>query len=156
MDEKQLSNLTLSSWAASVWEKELRGVPLQAQESALAWCMRQHADLRNFWNNLNNTSVVETQRAANILVHIYNDSAVKLQLESNNPPEICQSFRVMRERGFLEIDAIHAIAYVLQELNWNAKTAGVEFDQKQYVERTQRYVENVIEHPDLLRGLRVT
>ena len=156
MDDKHLANLTLSSWAASVWEKELRGVPLQMQEAALAWCMRQHNDWRNFWNNLNNSSVVETQRATNILVHIYNDAAVKLQLDSKNPPEICQSFQTMRGKGFPEMDAIHAIAYVLQEQNWSAKTAGVDFDQKQYVDRALRYVDNVIEHPELLRSLRIT
>jgi hypothetical protein len=37
---------------------------------------------------------------------------------------------------------------------WNAKTSGVPFDQKQYIERARRYMENVIEHPDLMRGLR--
>jgi len=155
MDDKTLNNLTLSSWAATVWEKELRGVPLQLQESALAWCMRQHADWRNFWNNLNNHATVETQRATNMLVHIYNDAAVKLQLQSNNPPEICEFHEAMRRKGFSEMDALHAIAYVLQELNWNAKTTGTTFDQQQYIDRTRRYVENVMEHPDLLRGLRV-
>jgi Domain of unknown function (DUF1841) len=154
MDDKTLNNLTLSSWAASVWEKELRGVPLQLQESSLAWCMRQHADWRNFWNNLNNHATVETQRAANILTHIYNDAAVKLQLESNSPPEIKEFFQEMRKKGFSEMDALHAIAYVWQEMSWNSKSAGVTFDQKQYIERTKRYVENVIAHPDLLRGLR--
>lgn len=156
MDEKKLDNLTLSSWAASVWEKELRGVRLQLQEAALAWCMRQHPDWRNFWNNLNNSDTVNTPRATNILVHIYNDASVKLQLDSNNPPEINEFHQAMRGKGFSEMDALHAIAFVLQEQNWNAKTAGVAFDQKQYIERTKRYVENVIEHPDLIRGLRVT
>src|SRR6266481_3538732 len=156
MDEKRLNNLTLSSRAASVWEKELRGVPLQLQELALAWCMRQHPDWRNFWNNLNNYETVNTPRVTNILVHIYNDAAVKLQLDSNNPPEIYQYFQAMRGKGFSDMDAIHAIAFVLQEQSWNAKTSGGDFDQKQYIERTKRYVENVIEHPDLMRGLRVT
>ena len=155
MDDKTLSNLTLSGWAATVWEKELRGVPLQMQESALAWCMRQHADWRNFWNNLNNHATVETQRATNILVHIYNDAAVKQQIDSNNPPEIVEFYQEMRKKGFSEMDALHAIAYVMQELNWNAKSNGGTFDQKQYVERAKRYCDNVMEHPDLLRGLRM-
>jgi hypothetical protein len=142
---KNTSAISLSPLGQPVsGKKELRGVPLQMQESALAWCMRQHSDWRNFWNNLNDTSVVETQRARNILVHIYNDAAVKLQLESNNPPEICQFFDAMRGKGFLEMDALHAIAYVLQEQNWNAKTAGVDFDQTRYIERTKRYVESVM------------
>jgi hypothetical protein len=156
MDEHKLNNLTLSSWAAGVWEKELRGVRLQLQEAALAWCMRQHADWRNFWNNLNNPDTVNTPRGTNILIHIYNDAAVKLQLDSNNPPEILESYQTMRGKGFSDMDALHAIAFVLQEQNWNAKTTGMAFDQKQYVERAKRYVQNVIEHPDLIRGLRVT
>jgi len=156
MDEKKLDNLTLSSWAASVWEKELRGVPLHLQELALAWCMRQHSDWKNLWNGLHNADVVNSPRATNILVHIYNDAAVKLQLDTNNPPEIQELFHAMRGKGFSDMDALHAISYVLQEQNWNAKTSGVAFDQKQYIERTKRYVENVMEHPDLIRGLRVT
>jgi Domain of unknown function (DUF1841) len=156
MDEKRLNNLTLSSWAAGVWEKELRGVPLQLQEAALAWCMRKHSDWRNFWNSLNNTDAVNTPRATNLLVHIYNDAAVKLQLDSNNPSEINQCFQAMQGTGFSEMDALHAIAFVLQEQSWNAKTAGVAFDQKQYIERVKQYVKNVIEHPELIRGLRVT
>jgi Domain of unknown function (DUF1841) len=156
MDERKLNNLTLSSWAASVWEKELRGVQLQLQEAALAWCMRQHQDWRNFWNNLNHTDTVNTPRGTSILVHIYNDAAVKLQLDSKNPPEISSFHQTMRSKGFSDMDALHAIAFVLQEQNWNAKNAGVSFDEKQYIERAKRYVDNVIEHPDLIRGLRVT
>src|SRR5262245_34199135 len=155
MDEKKLNNLSLSTWAASVWEKELRRVPLQSQEFALAWCMRQHTDWRNFWNNLNNPDTVNTPRATNMLVHIYNDASVKLQLESNNPPEIKQSFHALRGKGFSDMDALHAIAFVLQEQMRNAKNDGVAFDQNQYIERAKRYVENVIEHPDLMRGLRL-
>jgi Domain of unknown function (DUF1841) len=156
MDEKKLNNMTLSSWAAGVWEKELRGVPLQLQESALAWCMRQHTDWRNFWNNLNNPETVNTPRGTNILVHIYNDASVKLQLDSKNPPEINQCFDTMRGKGFSDMDALHTIAFVLQEQTWNAKNNGVGFDQSQYVERVKQYMENVIAHPELMRGLRLT
>jgi hypothetical protein len=79
-----------------------------------------------------------------------------MQLESNSPPEIKEFYQAMQGKGFCDMDALHAIAFVLQEQNWNAKTAGVEFNQKQYVERASRYVDNVIEHPELIRGLRVT
>src|SRR5207248_1985632 len=120
MDDKSLNNLTLSTWAATVWGKELRGVPLQIQEASLAWCMRQHAEYRNFWNSLG-TTAADTPRAGNILLHIYSDGAVKLQLESNNPPEITQLFQAMRAKGFSDMDALHAIAHVLKEENWNAK-----------------------------------
>jgi hypothetical protein len=154
MDEKTLNNLTLSSWAATVWSKELRGVPLQPQEASLAWCMKQHNDWRPFWNSLG-TSAAETPRATNVLVHIYNDASVKLQLDSNNPPEIIQLFQVMRGKGFPDLDALHALAYVMQEQSWNAKTVGGTFDPKQYVERAKQYVENVIVHPEIIRNLRL-
>ena len=85
--------------------------------------MRQHGDWRNFWNNLNNADTVNTP--TNILVHIYNDAAVRLQLESKNPPEIGECFHAMRGKGFADMDALHAIAFVLQEQTWNAKTTGV-------------------------------
>jgi hypothetical protein len=124
------------------------------QEASLAWCMKQHNELRNFWNNLN-TSEAETQRAANILVHIYNDAAVKLQLDSDNPPEINQLFHALRGRGFPDLDALHALAYVMQEQSWNEKTTGEAFDLKQYVQRARQYVENVMAHPEILRSLRL-
>ena len=155
MDDKSLSNLTLSTWAASVWEKELRGVPLQLQEAALAWSMRLHSDWRNFWNNLGGANAADTPRATNMLVHIYNDAAVKLQLDNNNPPEINQLFQKMKGHGFSDMDALHAIAFVMQEQTWNAKTTGEAFDMKQYVERAKTYVENVIQHPEIVRSLRL-
>jgi hypothetical protein len=155
MDDSILKDATLASWAARVWEKELRGVPLPMQESTLAWCMRQHADWRSFWNNLNNHAVISAPRATRILVHIYNDGAVKLQLESNNPPEINELFQRMRTKGFYEIDALHALSFVLQELSGSANAAGTGFDRQQYVERATRYVESVIEQPHLMDGLKM-
>jgi len=156
MDDSILKDLTLASWAARVWEKELRGVPLPIQESTLAWCMRQHADWRSFWNNLNNYETISTPRATSILVHIYNDGAVKLQVESNHPPEIGQLFQRMRAKGFSEMDAVHALSFVLQEQTWNAKAAGTGFDRQLYVELATQYVENVIAQPDLIGGLKVS
>jgi hypothetical protein len=155
MDEMLLKDMTLASWAARVWDKELRGVPLQSQESSLAWCMRQHSDWRTFWNNLNNDETIHSPRATDILVHIYNDSAVKQQLDSNNPAEISELFRKMKAKGFLEMDALHTLSHVLQEQTGNVKAAGTGFDRQQYVERATGYVENVMAQPHLLGGLKV-
>ena len=154
MDDKSLNNLTLSTWAAAVWGKELRGVPLQVQEAALAWCMRQHAEYRNFWNTLG-TTAADTPRAGNILLHIYSDGAVKLQLESNNPPEINEVFKKMRGKGFADMDALHAIAHVMREENWSNKGSGEAFDTKRYIDKVQKYADTVIEHPEFLRHLRL-
>lgn len=79
--------------------------------------MRQHSDWKNLWNGLHNADVVNSPRISNILVHIYNDAAVKLQLDTNNPPEIQELFHAMRGKGFSDMDALHAISYVLQEQN---------------------------------------
>jgi hypothetical protein len=98
LDERTLSNLTLSSWAATVWEKELRGLPLQKQEASLAWCMRQHEEWRNFWNSLNHPRSADAPRSTSMLVHIYNDAAVKLQLDTKNPPEILELFQTMQRK----------------------------------------------------------
>jgi hypothetical protein len=153
MDDKTLNNLTLSSWAATVWSKELRGVPLQPQEASLAWCMRLHNDWRPFWNSLGNPE--QTPRATNILVHIYNDASVKLQIDSKNPLEIFDLFQSLRGKGFPDVDALHALGYVMQEQTWNAKNAGAAFDTAQYVVRAKQYVENVIAHPEIVRSLRL-
>src|SRR5436190_12962413 len=145
MNEKSLQNLTLATWAASVWEREVRGVPLQGQEAALAHCMRQHPEWRNFWNSLG-TNIEETPRATNILVHIYNDAAVKLQLDRNDPPEINALYQTLRGRGVSDMDALHAIAYVLQEQTWQAKTSGGPFDTKAYIERAKTAVQALLDN----------
>lgn len=155
MDDSILKGVTLASWAARVWEKELRGVPLAIQESTLAWCMRQHTDWRDFWNNLNNHDTISMPRATNILVHIYNDGAVKLQLETSHPPEINELFQRMRAKGFSEMDALHALSLVLQDLTGSANAAGVGFDRQQYVERATQYVEALIAQPSLIGSLKL-
>jgi len=154
LDERSLSNLTLSSWAATVWEKELRGLPLQKQEASLAWCMRQHEEWRNFWNSLNYPRSADAPRSTSMLVHIYNDAAVKLQLDSKNPPEILELFQTMQRKGFSEVDAMHAIAFVMQEQTWHAKNTGADFNMNQYIERAKAYVENVLQHPEIVHSLR--
>ena len=156
LDEKSLRNLTLSSWAARVWEKELRGLPLENQEAALAWCMRQHEEWRNFWDRLNHPRTADPVRSTSVLVHIYNDAAVKFQLDNQNPPEIVDLFQTMRRNRFTEIDAMHVIAFVMQEQTWHARDTNSDFDMKQYIERAKSYVENVLQHPKLLRSLRFT
>jgi hypothetical protein len=154
MDDKSLQGLTLATWAATVWERELRGMPLQPQEAALAFCMRQHTEWKNIWNGLG-ASGANTPRVTNILVHIYNDAAVKLQLDRNNPPEITGLFQSMRGKGFSDMDALHAIAFVMQEQTWNARNSDEPFDMAQYVQRARRYVDTVLEHPELIRALKL-
>ena len=48
------------------------------------------------------------------------------------------------------MDALHALAFVMQELTWNARTTGEAFDTKQYVERAKRYVETALQHPEIV------
>ena len=79
MNDSAIRELTLSSWAASVWEKELRGVPLMLHEAALAHCMRQHTQWRECWDQLCSMTKEDT-KTVNILVHVYNDASVRLQL----------------------------------------------------------------------------
>ena len=154
LDEKSLRNLTLSSWAAKVWEKELRGLPLENQEAALAWCMRQHREWRNFWDRLNHPRTADPVRSTSVLVHIYNDAAVKFQLDTKNPPEIVDLFQTIQRSGFTEIDAMHVIAFVMQEQTWHARNSNSDFNMKQYIERAKAYVEDVLQNPEIVRSLR--
>jgi hypothetical protein len=147
MNENSIRELTLTSWAASVWERELRGVKLELHEAALAYCMRQHSEWKPFWNQLANSNS-DNAKVASILVHIYNDAAVKLQVDRNDPPEINSSFQTLRGQGSTDMDALHRIAFVLQEQTWNAKTSGGAFDMKVYLEKVQSAVETYLEHRD--------
>ncbi len=151
MNDSAIRDLTLSSWAAGVWEKELRGVPLQFQEAALAYCMRQHTEWREFWNQLG-YAPKEDSKTINILVHIYNDASVKLQLDRNDPPEINSLYQLLRGRGIADLDALHAIAFVLQEQTWQAKNAGESFDIKKYVERAKSSVQMLLDNPKFIRS----
>jgi hypothetical protein len=140
-----MRDLTLASWAASVWERELRGVPLEIHEAALAYCMKQHNEWKPFWNQLASSSC-DHAKVVSILVHIYNDAAVKLQVDRNEPPEINSSFQTLRGKGVTDMDALHRIAFVLQEQTWSAKTSGGAFDMKLYLEKVQSAVQFYIEH----------
>jgi Domain of unknown function (DUF1841) len=150
MNDSAIRDLTLGTWAASVWEKELRGVPLAVQEASLAYCMREHTEWREHWNRLN-TIGQDDPKIINILAHIYNDAAVKLQIERKNPPEIGELYQALRRRGITDMDAIHAIAFVLQEQTLQAKNTGVSFDMKDYVQRVKSNVRAILENPKLIR-----
>jgi hypothetical protein len=151
INDSAMRDLTLGTWAAGVWEKELRGVPLVFQEASLAYCMRQHSECRDFWGRLGSIGS-EDATAINILVHIYNDAAVKLQIDQNNPPEINTLYQLLRGRGIAEMDALHAIALVLQEQTWDSKNTGKPFDIKKYVERAKSSVQVILDNPRFIRS----
>ena len=154
MNDSAIRDLTLSGWAAGVWEKELRGVPLQFQEASLAYCMRQHTEWRDYWNQLNSADNEDT-KVVNLLVHIYNDAAIKLQLDRKDPPEIHSLYQLLRGRGITDMDALHAIAFVFQEQTWHSKNTGAPFDTKTYVERAKSTVQTLLENPKFIRSSKV-
>ena len=154
MNDGVIRDLTLGAWAAGVWQKELRGVPLVFQEASLAFCMRQHSEWRQHWNHLDSIGA-EDAKILSILVHIYNDAAVKLQIDQNDPPEIATLYQLLRGRGVMDMDALHVIAFVLQEQTWHSKNTGAPFDTKTYVDRAKSSVQAVLENPKLIRSSKV-
>jgi hypothetical protein len=106
MNESAIRSLTLGAWAASVWEKEVRGVPLVFHEASLAYTMRQHSEWREHWSRLDSIGSDDV-KIINILVHIHNDAAVKLQIDRKDPPEICELYQLLRRRGIMDMDALH-------------------------------------------------
>jgi hypothetical protein len=151
MNDSAIRDLTLSTWAAAVWEKELRGIPLVFQEASLAYCMRQHSEWREHWNHLGSIGSEDT-KIVSILVHIYNDAAVKLQIDRSDPPEIYALYQLLRGRGITDMDALHAIAFVLQEQTWHSKNTGAPFDMTTYVERAKLSVQAILENPKFIRS----
>ncbi len=152
MNGNAIRELTLSSWAADVWEKQRRlGVSLKIDEAALAYCMRQHTEWWETWNRLGSMAKQDTQ-ALNILVHVYNDASVKLQLDRNDPPEINSLYQLLRNRGMAEMDALHAIAPVLQERTRNARNRGESFDVNNYIERAKSVVQMLLDNPKPFRS----
>ena len=154
MNESAIRDLTLGAWASGVWEKELRGVRLVFQEASLAYCMRQHSEWREHWNHLSSIGSEDT-KIVSVLVHIYNDAAVKLQIDQNDPPEIYALYQLLRGRGITDMDALHAIAFVLQEQTWHSKNTGAPFDTKTYVERAKSSVQAILENPKFIRSGRL-
>ena len=154
MNDAALQEMTLATWAASVWEREIRGIPLKLQEAALARCMRQHPEWRPYWDSLVTRNIEDSPKLASILVHIYNDAAVQLQVDTKNPREIYELSQRMRSRGFSEVEALHQIAFVLQDVTWQAKTSGQSLDVQEYVDKTTEYIESILLHPKLARTSR--
>ena len=154
MNDATLQDMTLATWAASVWQREVRGVPLKLHEAALGKCMRQHPEWRAYWDSLVTRNIEDSPKLASILVHIYNDAAVQLQLDTKNPPEIYALYEGMRGRGFLEEDALHQLAFVLQDVTWHAKTNGHSLDMQQYIKKAKEFVQSVLCQPKLARTSR--
>lgn len=154
MNDNLIRDLTLRNWAADVWEKELRGVPLAVHEASLAYCMRQHSEWRDQWNHLNST-LSEDAKTVDILVHIYNDAAVKLQIDQKNPAEIDRLYQLLIGRGIADMDALHVLAFVLQEQTWQSKNAGAPFDMATYLARAKSKVQAILENPKLIRTSRI-
>ena len=154
MNDATLQDMTLATWAASVWQKEVRGIPLKLHEAALGKCMRQHIEWRPFWDSLVTRNIEDSPKLGSILVHIYNDAAVQLQLDTKNPPEIHTLYEGMRGRGFTAEDALHQIAFVLEDVTWQAKTRGQSLDMQQYIEKAKGYTQSVLCQPKLARASR--
>lgn len=154
MNDNTIRDLTLGAWAAGVWDKDLRGVPLLSHEASLVYCMKQHSEWRDHWNRLDSISG-EDAKTINILVHIYNDTAVKLQIDQRDPAEIGELYQLLRARGIADMDALHTIAFVLQEQTWQSKNSGVAFDMRAYVERAKSSVQAILENPKLIRSSKV-
>ncbi len=127
---------------------------MKFHEGALGTCMRLHPEWRQYWDNLVTKEHEDTPKLGSILVHIYNDAAVQVQLDTKNPPEIHELYQRMRAHGFSEADALHQLAFVLQDVTWQAKTNSQDLDMKHYVEKARQYVRTVLSQPTFARTSR--
>jgi hypothetical protein len=60
----------------------------------------------------------------------------------------------MRARGFTQEDALHQLAFVLEDVTWQAKTKGQNVDMQQYIEKAKAYTQSVLCQPKLARSSR--
>ena len=57
----------------------------------------------------------------------------------------------MRAKGILDMEALHVIAFALQEQTWSVKESGGAFDMAAYVGRVQASVETFLGNRQLTR-----
>jgi hypothetical protein len=143
MDD-DLEGLTLANWAAGIWYKHCRGVPLNGHEAAIVYCMEHHQEWRARWDALGESKDPELSRD---VLHVHYDALVKMQVDGNDPPEIRECFEKLREREFTEFDALHTIVPALSETLWAAKTKNQPFDNASYTQLAQQYVRVAILRP---------
>ena len=84
------------------------------------------------------------------LRHVFNDAAVKMQIESGHPSEIGSLYDDMRTAQFTELEGSHAIGLALDEETWCVRQ-GDAFNSSRCVERARSYVNETTSRPNLVR-----
>ena len=114
MEDSKLQTMTLLTWTLQVWRDCRRGLPLQGQHAAIAYCLQKHPEWWSDWEsaeNLHGNDVTITNR----LIHIHNDAAIRLQIEREQPAEVKALYDSLCEKGFTEFESIHTLAVAFTE-----------------------------------------
>ncbi|HEY2382482.1 MAG TPA: DUF1841 family protein [Terriglobia bacterium] len=143
-----LEGLTLANWVGGIWFKYRRGVPLTGYEGALAHCMEFHKEWRSRWDSLGHSNDPELSRD---VLHVHYDAMVKVQIDSDSPPEIRQFYNKLREKAFTEFEALHTLIPPLTEALWMAKTKNEPFDNARYIQLAKQYVDVALMRPTSVR-----
>jgi len=102
-----------------MWVNAKKGLPLKDDEKRLVEIMRQHPDLENLWNRLD--QVTDQEIAAmkvNPILHITMHLTVENQIVLNQPRETNETVNFLLAKGYNRHQVIHAVANVLiQEIN---------------------------------------
>ena len=147
MDENQ-EGLTLASWAAGLWYKHRRGVPLAGHEAAIVYCMEYHSEWRSRWDALGSSS--DPQLSHDVL-HVHHDAMIKMQIDAKEPAEVGECYQKLRDKGFTEFEALHTFVPALSETLWVAKTKNQPFDNQQYIQLVQDYTKVALQRPTFVR-----
>jgi hypothetical protein len=140
--------LTLASWAAGVWYRHRRGVQLGGHEAAIVYCMEYHREWRAQWDSLGTSNDPDLSRD---VLHVHYDAMVKMQIDSNDPPEIREGYQKLRDREFTEFEALHTFIPALSETLWIAQTKKTLFDRAHYIKLAQDYVNVALHRPTFVR-----
>jgi hypothetical protein len=149
MEDSKLQNLTLLGWTLQIWRDHRRGLPLQGQLAAIAYCLQNHPE---WWSDWDSAEMHPDDRAiTNRLIHIHNDAAIRLQVERGQPADVKVLYDAMREKGFTEFETIHTFAIAFAEEGAFVTEKGGEFSVERYTERASVYVKEALSRPNLVR-----
>jgi len=151
MQESKLQDVTLLSWTLRVWKDHRRGVPMNSQESAVAYCMQHHTEWWPDWDSIDPAIARADISIENRLIHIHHDAAIRRQLENREVPQVCDLYDQLRQKGFEEFESIHTLVMALAEETWAARENKESFNFERYLERTTDHVKQALSRPNLTR-----
>jgi len=118
------------------WERTKKGETLSGDAGMISEAMRAHPEFDIWWPR--GEAAFHPQEIdgyiVNPLVHIGLHVAIEKQIEAENPEEVIQALRTLREGGLSAHEAVHRLAGLWGDLYFRSVRRGGPLEEEVYLE----------------------